>query len=286
MADRYRSTFNPYDNLSPVMKDSQGNLESGLNIMTSADQVIVEGTGTNSFRYINAVASGDQSIALGDATCQATGVASTAIGDGAQATAQNAIAMGFGCTSTGFGGIAIGSNCAAGLSGICLGNSSASTASAAIALGAGVTNSLGSSLRVGNGTNIWFFASTLNTISNKPIWSSTVTDKTGSTAYNLAAADIVPNNVITQQDQTANVTATLPTAATVIAQFDEERVGDGFCFTVVNLAAANTFVLAADGGATHTLVGNMTVAAATSARFQYRITNITGGTEAATIYRA
>lgn len=71
---------------------------------------------------------------------------------------------------------------------------------------------------------------------------------------------------------TANITLTMPTGTSIEAVFQELPTNQGFQWSTINLAAATfTITILPDTG--HALVGNMVVAASTSARFMTRKTS-------------
>lgn len=74
----------------------------------------------------------------------------------------------------------------------------------------------------------------------------------------------------------------LPTAVAMVAGLDGALVGTSFEFHVVGDAASSLDVDVGVGG---TALGDNTVAAGTSARFQVRLTNVTSGSEAYTLTR-
>lgn len=71
---------------------------------------------------------------------------------------------------------------------------------------------------------------------------------------------------------TANITLTMPTGTDLDAAFQELQTNQGFQWSTINLAAA-TFTITIVASTGHTLVGNMVVAANTSARFLSRKTS-------------
>lgn len=74
-----------------------------------------------------------------------------------------------------------------------------------------------------------------------------------------------------------------PTAALVRAAIPGAEVGTSFEFTIKNTAdAAETITVTAGSGAT--LSGTMTIAQNNSKRFLLRLTNVTPGSEAYTLY--
>lgn len=75
----------------------------------------------------------------------------------------------------------------------------------------------------------------------------------------------------------------LPTAAALVAAIEGAMVGTSFEFTIRNTAdAAETITVTTNTGLT--LSGTMTIAQNNSKRFLVRLTNVTAGSEAATIY--
>ena len=85
------------------------------------------------------------------------------------------------------------------------------------------------------------------------------------------------------QTPAANSTITLPTAAALVAFFNNEEVGDSFDIRVLNLAPATytTTVAVGSGGSA---VGTLVIQPASSVRFLLRFTNVTVGSEAYTLY--
>ena len=82
---------------------------------------------------------------------------------------------------------------------------------------------------------------------------------------------------------TATRTLTLPTAALAVAGVPAPQIGDAIDFTIINTDATNIAVLAPGTGGS--IVGNPNVEGAASGNFRLRFTNVTGGTEAYTVYR-
>ena len=85
------------------------------------------------------------------------------------------------------------------------------------------------------------------------------------------------------QTPAANSTLTLPSAASLIAQFPSVTVGDTFNVTLINGAAA-TFTSTLAVPASGTLVGSGIVAPLGTQTFSVRFTNVTASTEAYTVY--
>lgn len=84
-------------------------------------------------------------------------------------------------------------------------------------------------------------------------------------------------------DPNGNVTATFPTAALLVAGINGVDVGCAFRVEIINTAnAADTLTLAAGTGGT--LVGTATIAQSNNKAFLFRITNITSGSEAYSVY--
>lgn len=84
-----------------------------------------------------------------------------------------------------------------------------------------------------------------------------------------ATATLTPANLLGQiitSTTAAATTGTLPTGAILEASADYVN-GDNFDWTVINTGATNAFTVAAAASG-HTVVGNMTVAASTSATFR------------------
>lgn len=156
MAERYRSTFNPYDNLSPVMKDSQGNLETGLNVVDT-EPVIVAGTGANSMRYLTATAAGTSSIAIGHSALS-DGASSIILGANASCptNATNAIAIGSSAVASAPSSITVGAGSISSTNfDMCIGHGSTASGNYAYAIGQSMTNSLANSCMIGAGTLAW-----------------------------------------------------------------------------------------------------------------------------------
>lgn len=75
----------------------------------------------------------------------------------------------------------------------------------------------------------------------------------------------------------------LPTAAALVAAINGAEIGTGFEFTIRNTAdAAETITVTTNTGLT--LSGTMTIAQNNSKRFAVVLTNVTAGSEAATVY--
>lgn len=73
---------------------------------------------------------------------------------------------------------------------------------------------------------------------------------------------------------TANITLTMPTGTSIEAVFQELPTNQGFQWSTINLAAATfTITIVVDANSNHALMGNMVVAANTSARFMTRKTS-------------
>lgn len=91
-------------------------------------------------------------------------------------------------------------------------------------------------------------------------------------AADAAVALTAPQSVasIITQTPTAGRTITTATAALILADFDEFRVGSTFEVTIVNLAGA-THAITFAGGTGVTITGLATVAAATSGTFIGRV---------------
>lgn len=97
----------------------------------------------------------------------------------------------------------------------------------------------------------------------------------------LTAATVL-DAVLDNSAATAVNTVTLPTAALLVAGLSGAIVGSSFCFNVVGDAGSNLNVAPGTGG---TLSGSGVVLAATSAKYQVRLTNVSSGTEAYTLTR-
>lgn len=98
----------------------------------------------------------------------------------------------------------------------------------------------------------------------------------------LLTADQVVGAVLDNTAATAVNTVTLPTAALLVAGLPGAFVGSSFCFNVVGDAVSNLNIAAGAGG---TLVGSAVVAAATSAKYQVRLSNTISGSEAYQVTR-
>jgi hypothetical protein len=104
----------------------------------------------------------------------------------------------------------------------------------------------------------------------KNVAAATVTDG-GSMA--ITATQLLDGIVSATPTQARDISA--PTAATLIAAVDADtKVGLGFEFTVINLAAI-THALTLTGATGTTIVGSATIAAASSATFVARIASDT-----------
>lgn len=84
-------------------------------------------------------------------------------------------------------------------------------------------------------------------------------------AATLTAAQLLESKLFTQTP-TAARTLTTATAALIVAALKDESEGTSFEFTIVNKAAA-THAITLAGGTDVTIVGSVTVAAATSGTF-------------------
>jgi hypothetical protein len=99
----------------------------------------------------------------------------------------------------------------------------------------------------------------------------------------LAAADLM-KGIVPVDTSGGAVTLTFPSAANIVAaQSGTARVGDVIrCLIVCIAHATNATTIGAGTG--NTLSGGNLVAARTSRLVHVRLTNVTSGTEAATIY--
>lgn len=77
-------------------------------------------------------------------------------------------------------------------------------------------------------------------------------------------------------------TLTLPTAADIVTGISGVAVNDSIDFDIINTGSDNVIIAAGTNG---TLIGNDTIIFGTSGLYRLRITNISGGTEAYTVYR-
>jgi len=84
-------------------------------------------------------------------------------------------------------------------------------------------------------------------------------------------------------DPGAAATFTTPTAALLVAADADSDVGRGYEFIIVNKNGVNAITLGSGVGVT--LVGSVTVAVNSSARFYVRYTNVGAGNEAIDIFR-
>jgi len=103
----------------------------------------------------------------------------------------------------------------------------------------------------------------------------------GNISATLSAANVRKGILTTTPGGAINLTT--PTAALLKAADPDAAVGRGYSFTIINLNGTNAATLVAGSGVT--LVGGAVVAAATSANFYVRYTNVTSASEAVTIYR-
>jgi len=109
-----------------------------------------------------------------------------------------------------------------------------------------------------------------------------VTNITTAGAATLSAAQMV-GGMITRDPNGDNRTDTTDTAANIVAAIADAIVGTSFEFTIKNTAdAAETITVA--GGTNVTTSGTMTIAQNYTKRFMVVLTNVTGASEAATIY--
>lgn len=90
-------------------------------------------------------------------------------------------------------------------------------------------------------------------------------------ATSTATASSLRNGLRTATP-TANINLTMPTGTDLDAAFQDLQTNQGFQWSAINLAAA-TFTITILANTGHTLVGNMVVAANTSARFLSRRTS-------------
>jgi hypothetical protein len=110
----------------------------------------------------------------------------------------------------------------------------------------------------------------------------TVSTVTTASAVTLTAAQIL-GGLILEDPNGGAATATLPTAALLLAAIPGAVVGTSFEFTIRNTAdAAETITVA--GGTGGTISGTATIAQNNSKRFLVRLTNVTAASEAYTVY--
>ncbi len=109
----------------------------------------------------------------------------------------------------------------------------------------------------------------------------TVTSLTSGATVQLTAAQVIGGMII--DAVTAANTATLPTAASIVAAIPNCRVGTSFLLTYKNAATgAYTITVAASTGST--VVGTATIAQNNTKIFRAVVTNVTSGAEAVTFY--
>lgn len=106
-----------------------------------------------------------------------------------------------------------------------------------------------------------------------------VTAVANAAGQTLTAAGLLGGIIL--RSGAAAVSDTLPTAALIVAAIPNCAVGDTFEFTIQN---NNSGLLTIVAGTGNTLSGTTTIANAFSRRFVCKLTNVTAGTEAATIY--
>lgn len=101
-------------------------------------------------------------------------------------------------------------------------------------------------------------------------------------AATYAVGDLM-GGLILDDPNGAGRTRTLPTAALIVQSFPGAITGSAFYFDIRNTAdAAETITVAAGTGGTTS--GTMTIAQNNSKRFLVRLTNVTNGNEAYTVY--
>lgn len=93
----------------------------------------------------------------------------------------------------------------------------------------------------------------------------------------IPASNLI-NGIITTSG--SGITLTYDSAANIVAAIPGCAVGDTIRFSIINTGAANTLA----AGTNNTIVGSTTLAAGTSRHLNLRVTNVSGGTEATTIY--
>lgn len=103
-------------------------------------------------------------------------------------------------------------------------------------------------------------------------------------AATTLTADQVTHGIVTMTPGAAR-NLTTPTAAAIVAAVPEPRIGTCFELTVINAAAATHAItlVAGDSVTLGGVAGMATIAAASSATYLFRITNV--GTPAVTVYR-
>ena len=90
--------------------------------------------------------------------------------------------------------------------------------------------------------------------------------------------------IITTTPASASVTLTTQDASNMISTLSLADQNDSFEFSIINLHASNVVVLD-DGATSVSIVGNATVAGATSGQFRIRRTSKIGATDSVVIYR-
>jgi hypothetical protein len=126
---------------------------------------------------------------------------------------------------------------------------------------------------------------TVNGTDTSPGGFSTVQVATAVATGAVISAAAIRGGIVTYGTASDSSNA-LTTAALLVAALPGVAVGDTIQFSVVNSAGANTFTITAGSGITVGGAGGAAVvAAATSARFAIRFTNVTASSEAAVLYR-
>lgn len=134
-----------------------------------------------------------------------------------------------------------------------------------------------------SGAAIWQASADGGTWKLANVPDKTVTNYTTAGVYAITAAAVL-GGVITRDPNGAARADTVPTPAALVAAISNPYVGKTIEFAIVNTAdAAETITVTAVTDAT--LVGSMAIAQNESARFMARLTNVTSGSEAYTLYR-
>ena len=115
-----------------------------------------------------------------------------------------------------------------------------------------------------------------------PYFAITVTTETTAAAVTYTAAQL-KGGLILRNTNGAGRADLFPTAASIVAALPSAFVGQTFEVTIRNTAAAaETITMTTNTGLT--LSGTMTIAQNNQKPFLVRLTNVTAGAEAATIY--
>jgi hypothetical protein len=108
------------------------------------------------------------------------------------------------------------------------------------------------------------------------------------TSYSSASAttytnDAVLGGLIVRTSAGSGITDTLPTAALILQHMNGAQVGSSVKFYVQNMSA-NAITLAVGAGITAANSADLTLAVKQSADYLLRFTNVSPGSEAATLY--